>query len=80
MELEKFACYLSVWDFQEDGYAFTKDPDTIHRDITVQDIHGNTKTIKLLSATTSQKLLGVMKNPIGNQQDKVKRLLKKEIR
>jgi hypothetical protein len=23
MELEKCACYLSVWDFQEDGYAFT---------------------------------------------------------
>jgi hypothetical protein len=77
MELEKCACYLLVWDFQEDGYAFTKDPETINRDITVKDISGNTKRIKLLASTTSQKLLGAMKNPIGNQQDEVERLLNK---
>jgi hypothetical protein len=80
MELEKCACYLSVWDFQEDGYAFTKDPESINRNITVKDIHGNSKTIKLLPATTSQKLLGSMKNPIGNQQDEVQRLHEKSNR
>jgi hypothetical protein len=80
MELEKCACYLSVWDFQEDGYAFTKEPETIDRNITVKDIHGNPKTINLLPATTSQKLLGTMKNPIGNQQDEVQRLYVKSNR
>jgi hypothetical protein len=77
MELEKCACYLSLWDFQADGYAFTKDPEAIAKSIAVKDIHGCMKTIKLLPATTSQKLLGSMKNPIGNQQDEVQRLLEK---
>jgi hypothetical protein len=71
MELEKCACYLSLWDLQEDRYAFTKEPKTITKSIVVKDIHGCMKTIKLLPATTSQKLLGAMKNPIGNQQDEV---------
>jgi hypothetical protein len=32
MELGKCACYLSVWDFQEDGYAFTIPPDSLNID------------------------------------------------
>jgi hypothetical protein len=80
MELKKCACYLSVWDFQEDGYAFTKEPSEIGRVITVRNTNNDTKIIKQLSATTSQKILGVMKNPIGNQQDEIKRLLEKSNR
>jgi hypothetical protein len=74
MELEKCACYLAAWDFQEDGYAFTKEPSEIKQDITVKDIHGGKERIQILPCTTSQKLLGVMRNPIGNQQDEIKRL------
>jgi hypothetical protein len=80
MELEKCACYLSVWDFQEDGYAFTKEPSEIGREITVRNTNNDTKIIKQLSATTSQKILGVMINPIGNQQDEIKHLLEKSNR
>jgi hypothetical protein len=77
MELEKCACYLAIWDFQEDGYAFTKEPEQNGTEITVTDLQGATKTITQLSNTTSQKLLGVMKNPIGNQQDEIVRLREK---
>lgn len=71
MELDKCACYLSIWAFQEDGYAYTLEPDEHARQIKVRDIQGNTVAIKQLSSTTSQKLLGVMKNPVGNQQDEI---------
>jgi hypothetical protein len=77
MELEKCACYLAIWDFQEDGYAFTKEPEQNGTEITVTDLQGATKTRTQLSNTTSQKLLGVMKNPIGNQQDEIVRLREK---
>jgi hypothetical protein len=40
MELEKCACYLSVWDFQSDGYAFTIPPDELNKNIVVQDLAG----------------------------------------
>jgi hypothetical protein len=80
MELEKCACYLSIWDFQHDGYAFTLDPDELGHKVVVRDLHGNTIEIPLLPATTSQKMLGVMRNPIGNQQDEVKRLKEKSDR
>jgi hypothetical protein len=46
-------------------------------DITVTNLQGATKRIKQLLNTASQKLLGVMKNPIGNQQDEIARLLEK---
>jgi hypothetical protein len=42
MELEKCACYLAEWDFQEDGYAFTKEPSEMNQEVTVKDILGNT--------------------------------------
>jgi hypothetical protein len=74
MELEKCACYLAEWDFQEDGYAFTKEPSDIKQEIKVIDINGKEKRIQILPCTTSQKLLGVMRNPIGNQQDEIQRL------
>jgi hypothetical protein len=74
MELDKCACYLSIWSFQEDGYAYTLAPDALNRKITVHDINGNPKEIKQLHTETSQKLLGVMRNPIGNQQDEIARL------
>jgi hypothetical protein len=74
MELDKCACYLLIWSFQEDGYAFTLDPTEHGKQIEVKDITGKIMRIKQLSATTSQKLLGVMKNPIGNQHDEIDRL------
>lgn len=74
MELEKCSCYLSVWDFQEDGYAFTIPPDELQKDIIVQDLAGKNMMIKQLTTDCSQKLLGVMCSPIGNQQDKIERL------
>jgi hypothetical protein len=77
MELEKCSCYLSIWDFQEDGYAYTLSPDDHNQHIQVQDMDGATKEIPQLTSETSQKLLGVMRNPIGNQQDEVTRLRQK---
>jgi hypothetical protein len=77
MELEKCACYLSIWDFQEDGYASTLEPDELNKTITITDKTGKKQQIQQLSATTSQKLLGAMKNPIGNQQDEIMRLKEK---
>jgi hypothetical protein len=76
-ELEKCACYLSIWKFQDDGYAYTVTPDDLEKQIEVNDLNGNKLTIRQLSATDSQKLLGVMKNPIGNQQDEIHRLKEK---
>jgi hypothetical protein len=74
MELEKCSCYLSIWEFQEDGYAYTLSPDEHNQHIRVQDMDGITKEIPQLTAEKSQKLLGVMRNPIGNQHDEVARL------
>jgi hypothetical protein len=74
MELAKCSCYLLVWDFQEDGYAFTIPPTELQREIIVKDIHRHMQQIPQLASDKSQKLLGVMKNPIGNQQDEIKRL------
>jgi hypothetical protein len=61
MELEKCSCYLSIWAFQEDGYAYTLEPEDHARRIKVNDLQGNKRVIPQLSATESQKLLGVMK-------------------
>jgi hypothetical protein len=80
MELEKCSCYLSIWDFQSDGYAFTRPPDDIAKEIVVKDLAGNDRTIRQLSSDKSQKLLGVMRNPIGNQQDEIERLKQKSDR
>jgi hypothetical protein len=70
MELGKCACYLSIWNFQDDGYAFT----IPQINIKVTDIEAKKQTIQQLNPDKSQKLLGVMQNPIGNQQDEVTRL------
>jgi uncharacterized protein YjbK len=80
MELEKCSCYLSIWDFQSDGYAFTIPPNELAKTIKVKDLAGNEMTIKQLSTDQSQKLLGVMRNPIGNQQDEIERLKQKSDR
>jgi hypothetical protein len=72
MELGKCACYLSIWDFQEDGYAYTIPPEELQVQIEVDDINRCQQIIEQLSSVTSQKLLGVMKNPIGDQQDEVR--------
>jgi hypothetical protein len=80
MELAKCACYLSIWKFQEDGYAYTITPEKLDKNIKVQDWNKQSMTIKQLPATTSQKLLGVMRNPIGNQQDEIQRLKEKSNR
>jgi hypothetical protein len=77
MELGKCASYLSIWSFQEDGYAFTIPPHELNVKIEVQDIAGQPQVIPQLPTDKSQKLLGVMKNPIGNQQDEVHRLKQK---
>jgi hypothetical protein len=72
MELPKCSCYLSKRGFQEDGYAYTVPPEELQVQIKVNDIHGNCQPIEQLPSDALQKLLGVMKNPIGNQQDEVK--------
>jgi hypothetical protein len=74
MELEKCACYLSIWAFLEDGYAYTLSPSEHNERIIVRDIHGIDKVIPQLPTDASQKLLGVMKTPMGNQQDEIARL------
>lgn len=80
MELEKCSCYLSIWDFEEDGYAYTLSPKEHNQHILVQDMNGSVKEIPQLTAEQSQKLLGVMRNPIGNQQDEIYRLQQKSNR
>jgi hypothetical protein len=77
MELSKCSCYLQLWKFQEDGYAFTENPEEHQQEIKVSGIDGHFQTIRQLQANESQKLLGVMKNPIGDQQDEIDRLKKK---
>jgi hypothetical protein len=74
MELEKCACYLSIWAFQEDSYAYTLSPNEHNERIIIRDIHGIEKEIPQLPTNASQKLLGVMKNPMGNQQDEIAQL------
>jgi hypothetical protein len=71
MELDKCSCYLSIWNFQKDGYAYTLPPDKLDQQIIVYDLQNKPQTIKLIHSETSQKLLGVMRNPIGNQQDEI---------
>jgi hypothetical protein len=77
MELGKYASYLSIWSFQDDGYAYTIPPYEIKVIIEVQDIIGQPQVIPQHPADKSQKLLGIMKNPMGNQQDEVKQLKQK---
>jgi hypothetical protein len=77
LELGKCACYLSIWDFQEDGYAYTLAPEEHGQEIIVTDIHGKEQKIPQLPTNKTQKLLGVMKSPIGDQQDEIARLLAK---
>jgi hypothetical protein len=77
MELEKCAYYLSIWAFQDNGFVYTKIPDEMGKKNEVTDLNGDKKTIPQLTSDTSQKLLGVMRNPIGNQQDKIKWLKSK---
>jgi hypothetical protein len=74
MELDKCPCYLSIWNFQEDGYAYMMDPEELNKQIQVNDLQGNPMDITILPSDKSQKLLGVMRNPIGNQQDEIERM------
>jgi hypothetical protein len=74
MELGKCACYLSVWKFQDDGYAYTMSPDEHGQQLYVTDISGDTQIIPQLPTNKAQRLLGVMKCPIGDQQEEIKRL------
>jgi hypothetical protein len=74
MELEKCACYLSIWAFQKDGYAYTMTPEELGKNIIVNDIYVKPKEIKQLNSDVSQKLLGLIKNPVGNQQDEIEHL------
>jgi hypothetical protein len=74
MELGKCVSYLSLWEFQEDGYAYTMMPEEHKQEIFVTDSLGNTQKIQQLPTNKSQKLLGVMKCPMGDQQDEIKRL------
>jgi hypothetical protein len=67
-------CYLSFWEFQEDGYAFTISPEEHGQDIFIQNIHGNEEKIPQLKTNEAQRLLGVMKCPIGDQQKEITRL------
>jgi hypothetical protein len=74
MELTKCACYLSFWQFQDDGYAYTMSPDEHGQTIHVNDINGQQQEIPQMESNQPQKLLGVMKCPIGDQQAEVQRL------
>jgi hypothetical protein len=47
------------------------------QEITVKDNKGELQMIPQLRANESQKLLGVMKNPMGDQQDEITRLKQK---
>jgi hypothetical protein len=78
MELEKCACYLLIWSFQEDGYAYTLNPQEHNKKIRVKTPLGITKEVPQLKAEESQKILGVKKNPIGNQHDEIARLKTKK--
>jgi hypothetical protein len=40
MELQKCSCYLQFWQFQEDGYAYTEEPELHGLKVTVTDIQG----------------------------------------
>jgi hypothetical protein len=77
MELPKCSCYLQFWNFQEDGYAFTEDPNSHLQEIKVLDHNGVQQIIPQLRSNESQKLLGVMKNPMGDQQEEINRLKQK---
>jgi ribonuclease HI len=55
-------------------------PAELGKQIIIRDIAGLKKIIPQLRTDESQKLLGVMKNPIGNQQDEIKRLKAKSNR
>jgi hypothetical protein len=74
MELAKCSCYLLIWQFQEDGYAYTLTPEEIEGQIIIHDLQNTPHIIKLIPTDKSHKLLGVMRNPIGNQQDEIQRL------
>jgi hypothetical protein len=77
MELGKCACYLSIWKFQDDGYAYTMPPEEHQQMIYVTDPQGRKQQIPQLQTNKALKLLGVMKCPIGDQQDEVARLKSK---
>jgi hypothetical protein len=74
MELSKCACYLQIWNFQEDGYAYTEDPAEHGQEIAVTDLYGQLHDIQQMKSNESQKLLEVMKNPMGDQQDEILQL------
>jgi hypothetical protein len=74
MEIGKCACYLAFWEFQDDGYAFTITPEEHGQEITIQSIHGREEKIPQLKTNEAQRLLGVMKRPIGDQQAEIARL------
>jgi hypothetical protein len=77
MELAKCGCYLSLWEFQEDGYAYTVPPEEHKQELFVTDINGKEQRITQLPTNKAQKLLGVMKSPMGDQQDEIKQLKEK---
>jgi hypothetical protein len=77
MELSKCACYLMLWKFQEDGYMYTMDPKEHNQKNIVRDNKGMEHIILQLRSNETQKLLGVMKCPTGDQQDEVQRLTTK---
>jgi hypothetical protein len=65
MELSKCACYLSFWSFQEDGYAYTQPPEEHGQEISIRNINGEDEKVPQLNTNQTQKLLGVMRCPIG---------------
>jgi hypothetical protein len=77
MELAKCGCYLSLWEFQDNGYAYTILPEEHKQELFVADLNGTTQKILQLPTNKAQKLLGVMKSPMGDQQDEIKRLKEK---
>jgi hypothetical protein len=66
-----------LWKFQEDGYMYTMDPKEHNQKNIVRDNKGMEHIILQLRSNETQKLLGVMKCPTGDQQDEVQRLTTK---
>jgi hypothetical protein len=77
MELSKCACYLSFWKSQDNGYAYMMSPDEHGQKIFVSDCNSIQQEIPQMESNKPQKLLGVMKCQIGDQQAEVLRLKSK---
>jgi ribonuclease HI len=78
LELTKCACYMVIWNFDNDGQPtiLCEDHDEKIK-IQIRQRDNSTVVIPQLSHDTGQKTLGVMKCPSGSQQPEIERLREK---